>query len=62
VARDKRFVLEQVHGGWNSHCTWCGESSGPMSTKSKTAKWQGRHAMTEFDLDLPEMLAYMRSR
>lgn len=62
MARDERFVYEEVHGGWQVHCRWCDTSSPVAPSKHRATRWAQRHAMTEFDLNLPEMIAYMRGR
>jgi hypothetical protein len=62
VAREERFVLEEVAGGWQARCRDCGTSSPVVKSKHKATKWSQRHAIAEFDMDLPTMVQFMRSR
>lgn len=62
MPRQERFVLEEVAGGWQIHCAECGTSSPVAKSKSKAHKWSQRHAIAEFDMDLPTMVQFMRSR
>jgi hypothetical protein len=59
--REQRFVVEQVHLGYRATCTWCLESSGPVSSRSKAVKWAARHATAELDLDMPGIVGLLRS-